>query len=1112
MFGVSNDVGGQTSLKQQKGGVGIGGGSGMPSSGRVCSGGGASETVESSQKSQSCTTTVISGIEGLSTTDSNCCEGGNGSTDTTEIGVSVVSDGGSGSLLCLWNGSSPTDPFVTDLEAFQESLSIVAGDATNVSSASGSFDMSSSSSTSRSSSTSTMLHRITASSQLSTSKKNLNCSITNSNEAIIDNYRLNSPPPTPRSNLVVPSSQTAPPNFNSAGFLKVSPEDESGSSAPTCKVYSPRLEKCRSALKSISSPNFTLLKLQKALSHTSLILSTKPKKPPTLSNSTQDLSKQQMATSASLDGSSTSLSSKNLGVANSSNYNLTTNSGLSKSSKNLSSMKLRLSLPNRCMVCGSLVAQDRVQCRGFIFHKDCYKCSRKQTMEEQLFCPSDSLVNGRGHPGAKEQDDKTKGTQDLFELLERLQNSRLDDQRCVLPPYFSQSQRMSSPNNSPEEEKMITERKRGHETIEEALKKPGPYPMIIQPPNGGYWVDGVDHDCPFDNQGNPVVSQHSWKSKVETDETAKYYRRYFLGREHFNFFAIDENLGPLVWSTKSEIISSQEHVRIILRTKSGTVHELVPTSCLGDNPNPVKMAKLLNDEVSVTRFYPVLFPKGSEMISVYDEHVLVNTYKFGIIYQRFGQTTEEELFGNVNHSPAMEEFLNMLGDRVKLKNFKGYRGGLDTQYGQTGEESTYINFKDKEIMFHVSTLLPYTEGDPQQLQRKRHIGNDIVAIVFQESNTPFVPDMIASHFLHSYIVVQVLDPCSPNTRYKVSVTARDDVPFFGPTLPTPAIFKKGPDFRDYLLTKLMNAENACYKAEKFARLEQRTRASLLTSLVDELKQKVQEMNGEPSGEQTSGKSESSSGSSRFLDSVRKALSSRVRSQSMEVNASSNGNPRRSLSGNNNFNANMASGLSSSCLNEISNHKTTPNMHVNGNRKLSQGKRNREQSSKLSDSFSSSSIMQSFTKNTSNPTTPISSPDTPPHRTSMRLAMSESDSSSINSIEFENIQYTHNDDSDTGMESMSSAETPNKRISMSCSFCMEDGGCAVTVERDALLMQMETLKQEVNKLKCDKLDLLKQNVTCQRDMKKLKEREMKLQVDLNVANKEVGSYVMFESYV
>lgn len=55
-----------------------------------------------------------------------------------------------------------------------------------------------------------------------------------------------------------------------------------------------------------------------------------------------------------------------------------------------------------------------------------------------------------------------------------------------------------------------------------------------------------------------------------------------------------------------------------------------------------------------------------------------------------------------------------------------------------------------------------------QLQRKRHIGNDIVAIVFQEENTPFVPDMIQSNFLHAYVVVQVENACTDNVTYKVS--------------------------------------------------------------------------------------------------------------------------------------------------------------------------------------------------------------------------------------------------------------------------------------------------------------------------------------------------------
>lgn len=45
-----------------------------------------------------------------------------------------------------------------------------------------------------------------------------------------------------------------------------------------------------------------------------------------------------------------------------------------------------------------------------------------------------------------------------------------------------------------------------------------------------------------------------------------------------------------------------------------------------------------------------------------------------------------------------------------------FRGGLDTIHCQTGAESVYTKYNGKEIMFHVSTLLPYTEGDPQQVR------------------------------------------------------------------------------------------------------------------------------------------------------------------------------------------------------------------------------------------------------------------------------------------------------------------------------------------------------------------------------------------------------------
>nr|CAD7459473.1 unnamed protein product [Timema tahoe] len=66
--------------------------------------------------------------------------------------------------------------------------------------------------------------------------------------------------------------------------------------------------------------------------------------------------------------------------------------------------------------------------------------------------------------------------------------------------------------------------------LEEVLQRPAPYPMIVLPPGGGYWLDGQDHDCPFDPRGQPILPHNAWRSKIETDDTAKCYRRFFVGR------------------------------------------------------------------------------------------------------------------------------------------------------------------------------------------------------------------------------------------------------------------------------------------------------------------------------------------------------------------------------------------------------------------------------------------------------------------------------------------------------------------------------------------------------------------------------------------------------
>ncbi len=53
--------------------------------------------------------------------------------------------------------------------------------------------------------------------------------------------------------------------------------------------------------------------------------------------------------------------------------------------------------------------------------------------------------------------------------------------------------------------------------------------------------------------------------------------------------------------------------------------------------------------------------------------------KVGIMYCQAGQSSEEEMYNNEAAGPALEEFLQLLGDRVRLKGFSKYRAQLDTK-------------------------------------------------------------------------------------------------------------------------------------------------------------------------------------------------------------------------------------------------------------------------------------------------------------------------------------------------------------------------------------------------------------------------------------------------
>ncbi|XP_072223884.1 rap1 GTPase-activating protein 1-like isoform X10 [Leuresthes tenuis] len=612
-------------------------------------------------------------------------------------------------------------------------------------------------------------------------------------------------------------------------------------------------------------------------------------------------------------------------------------------------------------------------------------------LEPQLFQPSLTHTTSPFHK-----------TTDLLEMIEKMQGSRMDEQRCTFPPPLKT------------EEDYIP-----YPSVHEVLGRKSPFPLILLPQFGGYWIEGTDHEL-SDTwvTEQPQPPSPNTRTKLECKTTATIYRKHFLGKEHFNYYSVDGALGHLVFSLKYDVIGDQEHLRLMLRTKLKTYHDVIPISCLTEFPNVVQMAKLVCEEVNVDRFFPVLYPKASRLIVTFDEHVISNNFKFGVIYQKFGQTSEEELFGNSDESPAFVEFLEFLGEKIELHNFKGFRGGLDVTHGQTGTESIYCNYRNKEVMFHVSTKLPYTEGDTQQLQRKRHIGNDIVAVVFQERNTPFVPDMIASNFLHAYIVVQVVDPCSDNVLYKVSVTARDDVPFFGPALPNPAVFKKGPEFHEFLFTKLINAEYACYKAEKFAKLEERTRSALLETLYEELHVNSQAIMGV--GGEDDKLENGNAGGGGFFESFK----------SLIIPGKS---PTRKKSGP--FSSRRSSAIGIENIQEVQERSrdTSPNTQKTPD------SGHASQDPKSDNSDQSSPEVLTTTKNSS-----YLCGRTPSIPEAHDLSRSSSNASSFASVVEENETL---EDYDTGMESMSSAGTPHKRDSLTYSTWLEDSvSCTSTNSR------------------------------------------------------------------
>eukprot|EP00007_Cunea_sp_BSH-02190019_P003171 CAMPEP_0174238484 /NCGR_PEP_ID=MMETSP0417-20130205/11373_1 /TAXON_ID=242541 /ORGANISM="Mayorella sp, Strain BSH-02190019" /LENGTH=889 /DNA_ID=CAMNT_0015317325 /DNA_START=161 /DNA_END=2826 /DNA_ORIENTATION=+ len=322
---------------------------------------------------------------------------------------------------------------------------------------------------------------------------------------------------------------------------------------------------------------------------------------------------------------------------------------------------------------------------------------------------------------------------------------------------------------------------------------------------------------------------------------------------HCNFVG-QTQAGPTVLSITKDAKAGQ--FKFLLQTAVGPSLQRFGKEALGGGSKITKMGRAVGDSVKRRSSCPsskdllravckytdhaiepsqlqcVNDPGLSAGILQLEDRMQVTGYKFGLVYVADGQTKEEDFLSNAHESadPRYRAFLEIAGDLVNLKGYKGYAGGLDTLNGTTGEQSVVSTFDDLEVMFHVCTLLPYDDVQEQQISRKRHIGNDIVVLVFKLGEQPFDPRSIKSEFIHVYVVVTPTEQDDGTTGYTVETCSRPGVSKFSPPLPSSA-FVSPKQLHDFLMCKLINAERAAYAAPAFAPKLQRTRATLLDDLI-----------------------------------------------------------------------------------------------------------------------------------------------------------------------------------------------------------------------------------------------------------------------------------------
>ncbi|XP_050394969.1 tuberin [Patella vulgata] len=213
-------------------------------------------------------------------------------------------------------------------------------------------------------------------------------------------------------------------------------------------------------------------------------------------------------------------------------------------------------------------------------------------------------------------------------------------------------------------------------------------------------------------------------------------------------------------SVMSPAIEVRQKEDVDARSKSGSVKE---ANRSGISPGFVFLQLFHNHPLLSSQETPVLLQHNEtteRALRILDHIHPYETHKLGVVYVGPGQATNEKaILSNLYGSERYARLVEQLGQLICLRDVNPdqvYTGGLASN-GEDGQFAYSWQDDAMQVIFHIATLMPNKNSDPNCNSKKRHIGNDYVTIIYNDSHDDYKIGTIKGSFNYVNIVIKPLD-------------------------------------------------------------------------------------------------------------------------------------------------------------------------------------------------------------------------------------------------------------------------------------------------------------------------------------------------------------------